>query len=149
MLRNKHRPWTLHRCTSINNQSVQSHPWVPGREKKRPVAPGQNFLFLARPSLDSRHHSGPWLVVQPVRTPLVPGKYVTPGSVLISWSCSVTHTPVEPQQTSHETEVVNDRWDTERGSERGEGREKRWEEAEETAVRLTVSTEEVYSRQNR
>lgn len=50
---------------------------------------------------------------------------------------SYTHSMVtmEPQQTHHDTEVVNDRWDIERGS-------KWWggggEEAEETVVRLQL-----------
>lgn len=38
---------------------------------------------------------------------------------------------MEPQQTHHDTEVVNDRWDIERGS-------KWWGGAEETVVRLQL-----------
>lgn len=38
------------------------------------------------PSLDSRHRMMVWLVVQPVRMPLVPGSRVNPGSVPISCS---------------------------------------------------------------
>lgn len=61
-------------------------------------------------------------MVQPVRTPSVPGKCMTLGSVLISWSCSLTHSPLvtmEPQQTHNDREVVNQRWDIERGSKLG------------------------------
>lgn len=57
---------------------------------------------------------------------------------------SYTHSMVtmEPQQTHHDTEVVNDRWDIERGS-------KWWgggggEEAEETG-QVAVTAGEVYS----
>lgn len=59
-------------------------------------ASSRSFLFLAKPSLDSRHHSMVWLVVQTVRTPSVPGKCMTPGSLLIRWSCSLHALPWSP-----------------------------------------------------
>lgn len=58
-----------------------------------------------------------WLVVQPVRMPLVPGSCVNPGSVPIS--CSYKHSTGDHRATDDTKQVVNNRWDVERGSKRG------------------------------
>lgn len=81
------------------------------------------------PSLDCRHHIRGWLVVQPLRMPLVPGRRVNLGSVPIS--CLYTHAAMvtaEPRQTRQR--LLTD------GMLKGEAsEEERAQEAEETVVK--------------
>lgn len=112
---------------SISYRTTRSMPSSEREAVSQSILSGQTdtnttpvSCFSTRPSLDFRHHSGVWFVVQPVRTPSVPGKCVWPqvqfssaGHALPPHASPVT---VEPQQTYHQTEVVKDRWGIERGS---------------------------------
>lgn len=86
------------------------------------------------PSLDCRHHIMVWLVVQPVRMPLVPGRCVNAGSVPIS--CSYKHSISYHRATADTTQRLLTTDGMLKGEEASE--EERAEEAEETVVRLQL-----------
>lgn len=84
-------------CFRGNKATSQKHP-----DCSHQYTPRQFPVFSARPSLDGRHHSRVWLVVQRCQDAISSRKMgLTPGSDLISWSCSLTHRPPAPPPHRH------------------------------------------------